>query len=175
VERCFTSKIYPSSFTHLEWIHSPSKSNSNAPIIWKPLVQAFPLVGRWLALKVNDGRSIQLGVDSWIGGGNLCRFFMELQTFLRGLYKFSLVDVRSVEGVGIWGGGWLSSANHGLVNLEAIEWDGFAQAFSSSYINLREEESSLVWAKKPARRFYAPKLGYEAMFSMDIDQYSKWW
>jgi hypothetical protein len=40
----------------------------NASIIWKSLVQAFPLFGRWLSWKVGDDKGIRLVVDMWVVG-----------------------------------------------------------------------------------------------------------
>jgi hypothetical protein len=38
-----------------DWIRSPTKSHQNALIVWKSLILAFPLVGRWLIWKVDKG------------------------------------------------------------------------------------------------------------------------
>ena len=79
------------------------------------------MVERWLTWKVGDKRSIRFGVDSSIGERNSCRHSVEFHESLRGLNRFSLTDVKIVEGVDLWTRGWLSLVNLGLVNMEAIE------------------------------------------------------
>jgi hypothetical protein len=54
-------------------------------------------VGKWLAWKVVDGKSIKLGVDPWIGGGNNFMLSKDLQASLRSLDRTSLVDVKDKE------------------------------------------------------------------------------
>jgi hypothetical protein len=56
--------IHPLSV--LDWIRAPNKSVISASIVWKALVQAFPLVGKWLAC-----RSVRLGVNLWIAKGEM--------------------------------------------------------------------------------------------------------
>jgi hypothetical protein len=41
------------------WIRSPTKSFHNASMIWKVVVWAFPLVGKWLVWKVVSKRKFR--------------------------------------------------------------------------------------------------------------------
>jgi hypothetical protein len=54
-------------------------------------------VGKWLAWKVVDVKSIKLGVDPWIGGGNDFMLSKDLQASLRSLDRTSLVDIKDKE------------------------------------------------------------------------------
>lgn len=54
-------------------------------------------MGKWLAWKVVDVKSIKLGVDPWIGGGNDFMLSKDLQASLRSLDRTSLVDVKDKE------------------------------------------------------------------------------
>jgi hypothetical protein len=54
-------------------------------------------MGKWLAWKVVDVKSIKLGVDPWIGGGNNFMLSKDLQASLRSLDRTSLVDVKDKE------------------------------------------------------------------------------
>lgn len=54
-------------------------------------------MGKWLAWKVVDVKSIKLGVDPWIGGGNNFMLSKDLQASLRSLDRTSLVDIKDKE------------------------------------------------------------------------------
>jgi hypothetical protein len=54
-------------------------------------------MGKWLAWKVVDVKSIKLGVDPCIGGGNNFMLSKDLQASLRSLDRTSLVDVKDKE------------------------------------------------------------------------------
>lgn len=54
-------------------------------------------MGKWLAWKVVDVKSIKLGVDPWIGGGNDFMLSKDLQASLRSLDRTSLVDIKDKE------------------------------------------------------------------------------
>jgi len=57
-----------------------------------------------------------------------------------------------------------------LVILVIEEWDEFEQIFSSNNINPWEGDDKLVWDRNPIAGYHTPKIGYEAMFYMDLHQ-----
>jgi hypothetical protein len=59
--RVMQSKYFPSKSIE-EWIKEPRKSTKES-IVWKALVRAFPMVGKCLAWKIGNGRSVRLGED----------------------------------------------------------------------------------------------------------------
>jgi hypothetical protein len=60
---------YFANLSIVEWFHFPVKS-SKGSIMWKALVEAFPLVGKWTVWKIGNGRNVRLGEDPWLGAGD---------------------------------------------------------------------------------------------------------
>ena len=50
---------------------------------WKEFVEAFPLVGNWVAWKVGDGGRIRIGQDPWVGSGDNYRLPDNLVSLLK--------------------------------------------------------------------------------------------
>jgi hypothetical protein len=50
---------------------------------WKDLVQEFPLVGEWVAWKIDNERSVRLGEYPWLGVGNSFRLLKHMIQSLR--------------------------------------------------------------------------------------------
>jgi hypothetical protein len=56
--------------TIVDWIREPEKCSQNGSIIWKAILQDFPLIGRWLIWCIGDGSQVLIGKDPWIGSQN---------------------------------------------------------------------------------------------------------
>jgi hypothetical protein len=53
---------------HLEvWIRSQQKSKKGALVIWKSILNTFPLIENGLAWKIGNGNHFRLGKDPWPG------------------------------------------------------------------------------------------------------------
>jgi hypothetical protein len=76
------SKYFP-SLSIIDWFHDPLKS-SKGSIVWKALVQDFPLVGKWNAWHIGNGEKVRLGEDPWLGAGNNYKLSQPLIKFLKG-------------------------------------------------------------------------------------------
>jgi hypothetical protein len=53
-----------------EWFCMPRKSVLSSSTRWKAMVDAFPLLGKWAAWRIGNGRSIRVGEDPWEGSDN---------------------------------------------------------------------------------------------------------
>eukprot|EP01018_Ginkgo_biloba_P015473 Gb_20637 [translate_table: standard] len=68
------------SFDSVEdWIRSTTQYSNGASVVWKVVVQAFPLVGMWLMWRVGNGSRVHIGQDPWVVSG----IGMENSNFLR--------------------------------------------------------------------------------------------
>ena len=92
---------------------------------------------------------------------------MEMQYYIRSLNTTLLTYVNDGENRLFWGGGWINSKAHWLVNIKAIKWDICIQELISSNIFLKEYEDKLVLVRNFVIGSYIVKLGYEALFSLD--------
>jgi hypothetical protein len=83
------SKYFP-SLSISDWFREPLKSTKGS-IVWKALVQAFPLVGKWTVWHIKNGEKVRLGEDPWLGDGNNYKLSQPLLQFLKGK-KLSLSE-----------------------------------------------------------------------------------
>jgi hypothetical protein len=59
---------YMVSLSVADWFRTPVKY-SKGSIIWKAMVEDFPLVGVWTIWKIGSGHCIRVEEDSWLGAG----------------------------------------------------------------------------------------------------------
>jgi hypothetical protein len=57
--------------------------SSKGSIVWKALVEAFPLVGNWMVWCIGNGEKVRLGEDLWLGVGNNYKLSPPLLLFLK--------------------------------------------------------------------------------------------
>ena len=57
--------------------------SSKGSIVWKSLVEAFPLVSNWTVWHVGNREKVRLGEDPWLGAGNNCKLSPPLLLFLK--------------------------------------------------------------------------------------------
>ena len=55
--KIMTSKYYPNS-SIIEWFIRPEKSHKGGYVGWKEMVLSFPIIGKWMAWEIGDGRSV---------------------------------------------------------------------------------------------------------------------
>jgi len=72
---------YLPNLSVIEWFRQLNKS-SKGSIVWKALVEAFPLVGEWVVWKIGDGKNARVGEDPWLGVGNNIQYLHDAYTSL---------------------------------------------------------------------------------------------
>jgi hypothetical protein len=72
------SKYFPNLLV-VEWFRKPNNS-SKGSIVWKALVEAFPLVGYSVVWKIGDGKKVMVGEDPSLGAINSFRI-LRLSSF----------------------------------------------------------------------------------------------
>lgn len=84
------------------WSRRRPKSHQNISIVWKAIVLAFPLVGKWLVWKVGKGNKVTLQEDHWLGCGDSFRLSRNLFQTLqeKGLYKLPHVADHNSQLIG---------------------------------------------------------------------------
>jgi hypothetical protein len=119
----------------MDWIRTPRKSIKNVSNQWKA-VQAFPLIGSYLAWNVGDGTCVRLGADAIAGCGNDIFLPQELilQLQERGLFKLNHVSNPGITD--IWHQGWMSAGMLGLEGEYADLWNTFLSEMDRAHIRL---------------------------------------
>jgi hypothetical protein len=59
------SKYFPNLYV-IKWFRKPNNS-SKGSIVWKALVEAFPLVGDCVVWKIGDRKKFRVGEYPWLG------------------------------------------------------------------------------------------------------------
>jgi mannosylglycoprotein endo-beta-mannosidase len=77
-----TCSKYMSYLSIVNWFKYPAKF-SKGSLVWKVLVENFPLVGDFVVWKIGDERQVRLREDPWLGAGNLFRLSKPLLLHLR--------------------------------------------------------------------------------------------
>lgn len=76
----YKKHIFPSSVD--DWVRFPNKKKANVSIIWKEVISSFSMVEIGLAWKVGNGRNMRVGIDPWVGGGEIFHLPRDLVTLL---------------------------------------------------------------------------------------------
>jgi hypothetical protein len=50
----------------VDWIRDFEKKSFNGSIIWKTILQAYALIGRWLLWCIKDDTQVLIGKEPWI-------------------------------------------------------------------------------------------------------------
>jgi hypothetical protein len=136
--RVMNSKYFP-NLSIEEWFRSPIKS-SKGSILWKALVEAFPLVGTWTIWQKGNISKVRLGEDPWLGAGD--NFTLSLPPpfgFLRENNLLSLKDV-SIGSPQLRGClGWKDATVQGLPEDLTEEWGSYVKLLCKNFISLDEE------------------------------------
>jgi hypothetical protein len=90
-----------------------NKKVQNGSIIWKYILNAFPLIGKWLIWKIGNGAHILIGKDPWIGSkdNHLLPENMVCSLNEGGFYYLSQVMRRDYVTRQVW---WMSWKELGL-------------------------------------------------------------
>jgi hypothetical protein len=117
------SKYFP-NLSVIEWFRQPKKS-SKGSIVWKDMVEAFPLVGDWVVWKIGDKKKVRVGEDPWLGAGNYFRLSLPLILSLRNKNIDSLHDTcigfPQTQGCA----GWKDATTLGLPEALHDEWNSY--------------------------------------------------
>eukprot|EP01018_Ginkgo_biloba_P023075 Gb_32325 [translate_table: standard] len=130
------------------WIRTPSQNINGTSIVWKVVVLAFPLVGRWLVWRVGIGRRVCLGLDPWAVD----------------------TDLSSV-----WSQEWKSVVALGLRGGDEEKWELYISSLKRSHVRIKDSSDALLWSKNLASGHYSPKGGYKALCEVDNLEEPQWW
>jgi hypothetical protein len=91
-------------------------------MVWKGLVNDFPLIGEWTIWRLGNGKSIRIGEDMWDGVGNTFKFSDYLVLVLCNNGIFYLWEVK-YPGHDLTGWSeWILKKVLGLDGEKYVEW-----------------------------------------------------
>lgn len=73
---------YISPSNTMDWIWRDHRNSSNLSIIWKAVLNSLPLICEGLTWRIHEGNAVCIGVDPWIGCGNVHRLPAEVTSLL---------------------------------------------------------------------------------------------
>jgi hypothetical protein len=172
--RVMNSKYFPNLFV-TDWFRTPVKS-SKGSIVWKVLVEAFPLVGSWTMWKVGNGKKVHVGEDPWIGAGDKFHLSPLLILALKEKNVCSLFYA-SIGAPHLRGHlGWKDAYMLDLPEELQDEWESYVKLLCENFIILDEEtKDSLCWSRNPKSGSYIVKLGYRSWVEEHFHDPIKWW
>jgi hypothetical protein len=156
------------------WIRSQQKSIKGASVIWKAIINAFPVIENGLAWKIGNGQCFRLGKDPWPGSEGQHILSDQLIQHLSTLGIESLNNLVDPRLTTLWSQGWKEANRLGLSDDEVIELERYINLLKISQIRLRDCEDELIWDSTPSG-FYTPKLGYLKLNSDLAQRETVWW
>jgi hypothetical protein len=167
-------KKYIESILMETWIRSSQKSLKGASVIWKAIINAFPVIENGLAWKIGNGQHFRLGKDPWSGceGQHILSDQLLHHLNTKGIETLNnLVEPRLTT---IWSQGWKEENRLGLDDDEVLELERYINLLKITQIRLRDREDELIWDTTPSG-IYTPKLGYLKLNSDLLQRESVWW
>jgi len=156
------------------WIRNPIKNKRGISVIWKAILNSFPIISNKLAWKIGSGEKVRIGVDPWQGGAQ--RYILPLR-IVEALKERGIETLRQLadeQSTSFWMQEWRSARALGLNDDISPAFDHYISGLKSCHIRLRDRVDELIWDEDP-RGFYTPKVGYRAL-SNDLNQRDpKWW
>lgn len=158
----------------LDWIQNSERRVRGISGIWKAILDAIGIICSGLVWQVGSGHAFRLGLDPWPGSRQSHILSNELIEDLHQKGYHFLSCVRDEDGTTIYGQGWKSGHQIGLLEAHDREWSIFVVVLRGAHIRLSEAEEVLVWYLSPDGN-YSPKVSYA---SICVDHYNravKWW
>jgi hypothetical protein len=105
-----------------DWLQIPRKS-SKGSIVWKALVQAFPLVCQWMGWRIGNRRKVRVAEYPWMGVENDYSLFYPLVYSLHSNDSFSLEYAKGYFPQATWRSRWKLEEAFGLVGIKVEKWN----------------------------------------------------
>lgn len=106
---------YIKPYNLIEWMRLPSWNSWNSSVMCKELLKYFEIFRNGLAWRVGDGKSIQVGMDPWLGSGINDILPVDLCTFLAEAGFRTLHQIWNPDTNTIWQQGWLPAVHLNLL------------------------------------------------------------
>lgn len=96
------------------WIRSHPKTLKGASMIWKAIINAFPLIENGLAWNIGNGNRLRLGLDPWSGNDGNHLLIGQLIQSLHSRDFFFLSSLEDPNRSTLWAQGWKDPISLGL-------------------------------------------------------------
>jgi hypothetical protein len=131
-----TSK-YIALLSIVDWIHKRNKNTPNTSTQWRALIQAFPMIGKHLAWKVDNGTHVRIGSDTIVKCGDNVFLAEDLKLDLCLKGYCTLNQVANMETSSIWAQNWYSTMELELEHNWSQIWSDFTSELQRAHIHLK--------------------------------------
>eukprot|EP00253_Pinus_taeda_P003262 PITA_03262 len=143
----------------MDWFclqHIPGRNTSN---IWKAVLHSLPLLREGITWRIKDGNCMRIGVDPWVGSGNLHRLPEGLLIHLHSRGITHMVHIGDRANSTFLHQAWASPRALEIPDQWQQDWRAFINALSQAHIRLSKGPDDIIWAIAP-QGIYSPRLGY---------------
>jgi len=112
-----------------------------------------------MAWCINNGTSVRLGIDPWMGGGNIYQFHLDLIHHLNHRNIMKIVQVADHEHSTIFRQLWRTTHDLDIPVQWQPTWDSYLVALFEAHVTLNQDLDVLVWIPAEHKK-YSPKLSY---------------
>jgi len=107
------------------WIRSQKKNKKGASVLWKDLLNAFPLIESGLSWKIGNGNHFRIGKYPWPGSE---RNHLLQESLIQNLHTLDIIFLSSLEDSNhsnYWSQGWKDPLSLGLRDEETNELERY--------------------------------------------------
>jgi hypothetical protein len=147
----------------ITWLRSAVPSSRVGSQTWKNLLNALPLLVRWLAWKPGNGADILVGKDVILGMGNDAFLSNALIQHLNEQQVHYLYQARGAIATGLTVANWVTSTDLGLSGTLATEWENYRIHLTVAGISPTDDYDEIRWTGGDGTCIITTKNIYNAL------------
>ena len=126
------------------WLRSQQKTKKRASVIWKSILNDFPLIENGLAWKIGNGNRFRLGTDPWLRSGINHLLTEQLIQSVHSRDILFLSSLAYPSRSTLWSQGWKDPYSLGLREEEKRELEKIIHWLKLAQIRLSDIEDELI-------------------------------